>query len=154
MFLVGDSMERRASELRSWLAKHPSVALLVAAAYFEWTVNRGILALSRRPNAEVRQTLRRTSGLKEYKDLWRDELAHLADAKRLPEVVADWRGVTDAFEGRNSLVHGRDRYTRNMATPGVESLLTAVSDIVKYCASHGVDINKRLPVRKRHRSSS
>ncbi len=146
-------MERRATEIRSWLAKHPSIALLVAAAYFEWTVSRGILGLSRRPNAEVRQNLHSIYGLEKYKDFWRDELAHLADAKRLPEVVADWRGVTDAFEGRNRLVHGRDRYTRNMATPGVESLLKAVSDIVEYCASHGVDINKRLPVRMRHRTS-
>jgi hypothetical protein len=153
MFLVGDSMDRRASELRSWLAKHPSVALLVAAAYFEWTVSRGILALSRRPNAEVRETLQKIYGLEKYKDLWRDELAHLADAKRLPEVVADWQGVTVAFEGRNRLVHGRDRYTRNMATPGVASLLKAVSEIVEYCASQGADINKRLPVRKRRRSS-
>jgi hypothetical protein len=153
MFLVGHSLEIRAREVRAWLVKHPSVALLVSAAYFEWTICRGILALSRRPNAEVRQILRSIYGLEKYKDLWRDELAHLPDAKRLPEVVADWCGVREAFEGRNRLVHGRDRYTRRMATPGVESLLTAVSDVVEYCASQGVDINKRLPVRRGHRSA-
>jgi hypothetical protein len=68
MFLVNDSLENRARELRTWLGKHPSVALLVAAAYFEWTVCRAIIGLSRRRNTDVRQSLRSIYGLERYKD--------------------------------------------------------------------------------------
>jgi hypothetical protein len=149
MFLVNDTPDLRVRQLRSWRAKHPSVALLVSAAYFEWTVCRAVIALSRRPNAEVRESLVSVYGLDGYKDLWKKELAHLPGAKRLPEVVGDWHGVTDAFKARNRLVHGRTRYTRNMGTPALETLISAVSGIMAYCHSHGIDINRRLPVRKK-----
>jgi hypothetical protein len=143
----------RARELRNWLSKHPSVALLVAAAYFEWAVCRAVIALSGRPNVAVCESLRSVYGLDRYKAFWADERGHLASAKKLPEVVTNWHGVTIAFDARNRLVHGRDRYTRNMATPAVESLLAAVSDVSEYGLSHGVDINRKLPVRKRHKSA-
>lgn len=149
MFLVSHSLEVRANEIRKWLRSQPSVALLVAAAYFEWIVCCSILGLSHRPNADVRTDLVRVYGLDKYKDFWQGELDHLDGAKRLTEVVADWHGVTKAFDARNRLVHGRDRHTRKMATPHVEALLAAVSEIHEYCLAHGVNINQRLPIRRR-----
>jgi len=124
------------------------VALVVAAVYFEWTLSRAIVGLSRRPNKEVRQDLERVRGFDAYKDVWRRETGHLHDAKTLPQVVRDWHGVRTAFEARNVIVHGRDRYTRNMALPKVDSLLAGVSDVCAYCLSHGLDVNARLPQRR------
>ena len=72
----------------------------------------------------------------------------------LPEVIKDWQGVIGAFGARNRLVHGRGRYTRNMATPKVEALLAAVSDVHAYCSTHGVDLGARLRVRRRPRAPS
>lgn len=138
----------RAKEIRSWLPKHPSIALIVAAVYVEWTICRAIVGLSRRPNKEVRRDLARKSGLGAYKDFWREELRGLPKAQLLPQLVKDWQGVATAFDARNLLVHGRDRYTPNMATPKVESLLAAVSDICAYCLQHGVNVNQRLPQRR------
>jgi hypothetical protein len=40
MFLVGDKPRVHANQIRKWLLDHPSVALLVAATYFEWTLCR------------------------------------------------------------------------------------------------------------------
>jgi hypothetical protein len=153
MFLVSHSLELRAKEIRSWLPKQPSVALIVAAVYFEWAICRAIIGLSQRPNKEVRQSLKKVHGLDAYKDSWRGELGYLPDAHRLPQVVNNWHRLTLAFDARNLLVHGRDRYTPNMATPLVESLLAAVSDVCAYCVNHGVDINKRLPQRRQKRIS-
>jgi len=151
MFLVSHSLDVRAKEIRSWLPNHPSISLVVAAVYFEWATCRAIIGLSRCPNVEIREMLAETYGLGRYKDLWRDELGHLPDAQPLSKVVSDWSSVTDAFKARNLLVHGRDRYTQNMAAPKVESLLAAVSDICAYSLKHGLDINKRLPQRRRKR---
>lgn len=149
MFLVSHSLDVRAKEIRGWLYGQPSIALLVAAAYFEWTVCRVILALSRRPNLDVRQDLVRVYGLEKYKAFWQAELEHLTGAQRLTELVTDWQAVTEAFYARNRLVHGRDRYTRKMAEPNVEALLTAISEMHDYALSQGVNINHRLPVRRR-----
>lgn len=148
MFLVSDSLEAREREIRSWLPKHPSVALVVAAVYFEWTLCRAIVGLSKRPNKEIRQDIERMHGLDAYRDFWRKETEHLRDAKTLPQVVRDWHGVTTAFQARNVIVHGRDRYTRNMAHPKVVSLLAGVSDVCNYCKSHGLNVNARLPQRR------
>lgn len=152
MFLVSHSLDLRAKEIRSWLPKHSSIALVVAAVYFEWTICRAIVGLSRRPNREVREILVKIYGLARYKDLWRHELSHLTDAQLLPKVVKDWHSVTEAFAARDRLVHGRDRYTPRMATPLVDSLLAAVSDVCAHALKHGVDINNRLPQRRRKRT--
>jgi hypothetical protein len=149
MFLVGDTPEIQASQIRNWLRDHPSVALLVAATYFEWTLCRVLIALSARPNTDVRHDLAGVFGLERYKEFWRSELSHLSDSPRLPEVVVDWRSVTDAFDARNRIVHGRDRYTRNMASPHVDSLLKAVADLREFSLRQGFDVANRLPVRRK-----
>ena len=149
MFLVSDSLEWREKTIRSWLSKYPSIALLVAAVYFEWIICRAIIGLSRRPNRQVRDDLISVYGLKAYKDQWKTDTSHLENFLTLPQLIRDWHGVTKAFDARNLLVHGKDRYTRNMATPKVDLLLNGVHDIYAYCLKHGLDINKRLPVRKK-----
>jgi hypothetical protein len=149
MFLVSDSPDRRAHQIRYWVHEYPSVSLLIASAYFEWTICRTLLALSSRPNRQIRDDLEKVYGLDRYKDFWWTELRHLEGRLRLPEIVGDWQGVTAAYNARNRLIHGRDRYTRNMASPKVDCLLAAVNDLRKFALNHGVDINRRLPVRRR-----
>ena len=151
MFLVSHSLDIREKDIRSWIPKHPSVALVVAAVYFEWTLCRALVGLSQRPNLEVRKDLERIHGLAAYKDIWRRELAHDPDALTLPRIVKNWHHVTEAFDARNLLVHGRDRYTQNMARPGIDALLAGVRDLCAYAASRGVNINQRLPQRRRKR---
>jgi|ERR1043166_173735 hypothetical protein len=154
MFLVSHSLDtRERGEVRSWIPKHPSVALVVAAVYFEWAICRAIIGLSKRPNKEVRRDLKRAHGLGAYKDIWRREIEQSPGAKTLPQAVKDWHGVTVAFAARNILVHGRDRYTQNMVRPRIDSILIGVRDICTYCASRGLDINKRLPQRRLKKTS-
>lgn len=153
MFLVSHSLDARANQIRRWRGGNASVSVVVAAAYFEWTISRAIIGLSRRSNREVREGLAHVFGLEKYKDFWWVEVQHLTDSRRLPEVVKDWKAVTEAFDARNRLVHGRDRYTANMATPKVDALLAAISDIHEYCLAHGVDLGRRLRLRRRTRAA-
>jgi hypothetical protein len=152
MFLVSHSLNVRESEIRSWVSNHPSIALVVAAVYFEWTLCRAIVGLSQRPNLDVRKDLERCYGLDRYKDIWREETEHRLDAKTLPEVVKDWQGIKNAFHARNKLVHGRDRYTQKMVRPGIDAIFAGVRDLCAYCANGGLDINQRLPQRRRKKS--
>lgn len=150
---VSHSLDTRANEIRSWLPKHPSIALVVAAVYFEWIVCRSVIGLSNRLNKELRADMVNYFGLDAYKKLWAAELVHRPGSKSLSHVVRQWSSVRDAFKARNVLVHGRDRYTPKMATPHVEALLGAVQDISSYALELGVDINKRLPQRRAKRQS-
>ena len=149
MFLVSQSLDSRAKDIREWLRINPSVAVVAAASYFEWIVCRTILGLSQRPNTEIREALGAVYGLDKYKAFWWKELQYLPDARRLPEVVSNWSAIVQSFQARNVLVHGRDRFTRNMASPKIESLLVGVADVSSYAAQCGMDINTRLRIRKR-----
>ena len=154
MFLVSHSLDVREREVLSWIPKHPSVALVVAAVYFEWTLCRAIVALSQKLNVDVRKNLERCYGLEAYKDIWRAETQHLPGAKRLPEVVKEWHRITVAFDDRGKLVHGRDRYTQKMVLPGIAALLSGVRDVCAYSISQGKDLNARLPQRRRKKAKS
>ncbi len=154
MFLATEPARFREVKIKEWLRTDPSVALLVAAVHFEWTVFRAVIFLSPRPNRDIRQDFRWVHGLKQYKDIWREEVVKLCNGRTLPTVVGDWNAVIAAFEARNLLAHGRDRYTRNMATPHVEGLLSAAADVRGYCSQMGIDFQSRLPVRKKMRGGA
>ena len=149
MFLAGEPAQYREAKIRRWLHTEPSVALLVAAVHFEWTICRAVLFLSSRPNREIRQEMAQVYGLQKYKDFWRMDIVNLRGGHSLPSIVGDWKAVTDAFKARDRLVHGRDRYTRNMAMPHVEALVKAAAEVREYCTRMGVDFQRRLPIRKK-----
>ena len=149
MFLALEKHKFIEAKIQRWLHTEPSVALLVAVVYFEWTVFRAILFISKRPNNEIRKDLAGVYGLSHYKDSWRNELKHLKELQNLPQIVTNWKAVTDAFESRNRLVHGRDRFTRNMALPHVGAILKATAEIREYCLQHGYDLERRMPVRRK-----
>jgi hypothetical protein len=114
LFLVADGRSGIERRVRQLFGTDPSVGLVVAAVFFEWTACRALICLSKTPNRELRTLMQEAHGLGAYKDLWAREAA---GSPRLPTVVRDWHALTRAFTARNVLVHGRDRYTRNMAAP-------------------------------------
>jgi len=149
VFLASESAGRREHKVRSYLRSEPGISLLLAAVNFEWTVSRAVLCLSRTPNAELRRKMAKYYSLDGCKDLWRAEVMPRGDQRPLPEIVQNWHDARKAFEARNVLVHGKGRYTRNMATPHVEALLKAVGYVDAYCTALGVDLGHRMPVRRK-----
>jgi hypothetical protein len=149
MFLASDPKKHRESKVRSFLATDPSISLLLAAVNFEWTVCRALLFLSKKPNSELRAIMAKYYSLEKYKELWKLEIVTGRNFKPLATVVRNWSSVRNAFEARNRLVHGRDRYTRNMATPHVNSLLEGASYVDDYCVLLGYPLFGRMPVRRR-----
>jgi hypothetical protein len=152
MFLASDTKKHRELRVRSFLAADPSVSLLVAAVNFEWTVCRAVLFLSKRPNSELRSLMAKYFSLDSYKELWNLEVVAGRNFSPLAMVVRNWSAVRRAFDARNRLVHGRDRYTKNMATPHVEVLLQGASYIDEYCESLGYPLFGRMPIRRRPRT--
>ena len=83
-----------------------------------------------------------------YKDLWKLEVVHSQQCKPLAVVVRNWSSVRKAFAARNRLVHGRDRYTRNMAMSHIEALLKGAEYVDMYCEAIGRPLFKRMPIRR------
>lgn len=92
------------------------LAVLMAAANFEWTVGRCILFFGFEPNVNLREKLSRCHGLEKYKNLWKEELTRKDPTiPPLTKIVENWAEFTDAFNLRHILIHGRGTCSRNMA---------------------------------------
>lgn len=148
LFLAGDHAGLREKKIRLFLLKEPSIALLVAAVNFEWTVSRAIIFLSETPNAQLRKKMFDYHSPKKYNILWRQEAVPQGHPS-LARLVSNWEQVLDAFTARNLIVHGKGRYTKNMATPHVEALIEAVACIDAYCIENHSPLHKRMPVRRK-----
>lgn len=154
MFMASDNKLCREYKVRFHLRSEPGISLLVAAVNFEWTVCRAVLFLSRTPNSKLRAKMRDYFSLEGYKELWKLEVAAPQACETLAGVVRNWSSVRKAFEARNRLVHGRDRFTRNMATPHVEALVVGAGYVDDYCRSLGYPLCDRMPVRRRYPRSN
>lgn len=149
MFLASDSKEHRESKVRRFLMTDPGISLLLAAVNFEWTVCRAVLFLSMKPNSELRLMMASYYSLDAYKELWKSEIVAGRNFNPLAVVVRNWSSLREAFEARNRLVHGRDRYTKNMAAPHIEALLRATGYVDDYCSLLGYPLPGRMPTRRR-----
>ena len=125
------------------------MSLVLAAVNFEWTVCRAILFLSRSPNSKLRARMGKYYSLDDYKNLWKLEVVAKTQRKPLAKVVRNWSSVRRAFTARHRLVHGRDRYTKNMAEPHIESLLKGVAYVDDYCKLLGCSLHDRMPIRRK-----
>jgi hypothetical protein len=154
MFFVADKQQYKKIIIRSYLKKEPMIAVLLAAANFEWTCGRCILFLSKTPNIELREMLYKTYGLDKYKELWKNEIIRF-DSKILPlaNVVVNWGEFKVAFNLRHKLIHGRGTCSRNMAFDPVNIMLSAVDDLYAFTSKQGIDLHKRLPIRRRLRTT-
>lgn len=150
MFLVNDTLAQRQRRIKSY---EPYVAVLLAAADFEWTIRRGILALGVSPTKAIREgVLKRCSGLEAYKRVWNKEVKPFTK-KGLIDVVPNWSYFKDkAYPLRHRLIHGVDgSVTPGYAKDRIESILAASKAIVEFAENNGEPIYGRNIVRRKHR---
>jgi hypothetical protein len=156
MFLVNDTKEERRKKITGFLdSGEPAVAVLLAAANFEWTVRRTIIALGKSPTAHFTQVgglLERCTGLDRYKKVWKDEVSPRT-GKRLAEVIVNWQYFKkNAYPLRHKLIHGAQGTTgRNYANDRIESMLAAAENLIDFSHSKGVDIFQRIRTRRKPR---
>ena len=88
MFLVSDKLDGRRAKIRGFLEKEPAIAVLLAAADFEWTIRRAILLLGKDSTTEIRDTdLHRVAGLARYERAWESQV-QANHGKSLRDVLA------------------------------------------------------------------
>lgn len=149
-FKVEDRFEHRAKTILAMLDSGlPDIAVISAAADLEWTLRRAIVSLGCSPNKEIHKKLERTSGLRRYAEHWIKEVSP-RHGSSLETLIKDWDNFVDVtYQLRHKLVHGAAANTsREYAKPRVEGILSVTKSVVGHCASCGVDLYKRLPVRR------
>lgn len=150
-FLVGDNQANRHAKIRGFLNDgEPVIAVLLAAADFEWTVGRAILALGTSPNTDIRSgVLARCSGLVKYNEAWKSEVGRRFGGD-LSSVVPDWEAFKKAFELRHRLIHGVAGTTgQGYAQSRVDIVLQGSLHVANFAKAKSVDLFCRLPIRQR-----
>jgi len=149
-FKFSDPITTRHTAIRNFAERsEPVIAVLLAAASFEWTVRRALVAMSCIPNRDVRCRLSKCSTLDGYKALWGEVVAPTRGAT-LPKVVQNWGAFRGAFELRHRLIHGRQPAAgKKFAEEQCERVLSAATDVHMFAKDRGVDLDRRLPIRRR-----
>lgn len=149
MFLVKDSTIAREHRIKELVTEEPAWAVILSVINFEWTIRRAIIAMGTSPNVEIRAKFKRHSGgCDKYKDLWKEEVFPNIEL-RLPEVVTNWDGLRRAFRLRHRLVHGVGSCGVDHAQERMIWAINATVDVRKVCEARGINLDSRLPVRRK-----
>jgi hypothetical protein len=140
MFTYKETVQKRREKIEGFLTKDLSaVAVIMAAANFEWTLRRAILALGKKPTAILRKKIEKTSNINRYKDLWKEEVVE--GVKGLPAVIPEWADLRESYKIRNELVHGNKGTTGlGYARKRVDVFLSAAEALNQYVISKGAAI--------------
>lgn len=152
MFLVADTIDAREARIAKFLSDGDgAIAVLAAAAHFEWVIGRAILVMGNTPTKELRVFISMKHGLEAYKDLWRDEVMAGRNVPRLAELIPKWQEFIHAFSLRHRLIHGRISVTLYYASIRVPQMLAAARSLNVIAGQCGFDLFSRLPLRRKHR---
>ncbi len=138
MFTYKETIEERTCKIEAYLIpEQAGIAVILAAANFEWTLRRAILVLGRKPTKELRMEIQRTSSLDRYRELWK-ETVFTDNKNALPRIVKNWPVVNKAYNLRHKLVHGEQGTTGlEYARERVSALLLASEALNIYVTSKG-----------------
>lgn len=147
-FLVDESQSLRHRRINDFLVKDSTIiAVLLAAADFEWTLRRAIYRLGTRPIRELKAE--HVSSLGKYAKLWKRELV-FPGSRSLEDVIGGWQELADAFDLRHQIIHGvQGTSGLRYASPRVQRILLASVRVAEYAADNGGNVFARLTRVKR-----
>lgn len=154
MFRVHDGRKKRKSMVAKYAAKDPFVGVLIAAADFEWTCRRAILAMGQGSTMGIRyelfdqqafgiklskgwerQVKQKSKGVSKFEDIF----SVWAKENCLSYVI--WADIEFAMMWRNKLIHGIANDISDVEGAKCVNILECACDIlVRYVAEFDVDI--------------
>ena len=151
MFFVTDSQTQRHSRIRSFLNDDSAtIAVILAAIDFEWSIRRAILALGSSPTKHIREVVFEQfhGGYDNYGKVWKQEVTVWL-GQSLVQVIPHWSRLADKRHGaarlRGQIVHGaRVSVSEDYAKPRVEDWLKASFLLETLANQHETSLYKRI----------
>jgi len=151
MFFVSDSQTQRHDRIRSFLTdESATIAVILAAIDFEWSVRRAILALGSSPTKHIREVVFAGfhGGYGNYADAWNQEVAVWLKLS-LAQAIPHWSRLANKRDGavrlRGQIVHGATvSVSVDLARPRVEDWLAASTALEGLAIQHKTSLYKRL----------
>lgn len=151
MFFVSDSQKQRHDRIRSFLTdESATIAVILAAVDFEWSVRRAILALGSSPTKHIREVVFAGlhGGYANYADAWKLEVAVWLK-QSLAQAIPHWSRLANRQDGavrlRGQIVHGsRVSVSADYVRPRVEDWLAASTLLEALANNHQTSLYKRI----------
>ena len=151
MFFVSDSQFERHKRIRSFLTDESStIAVILAAIDFEWSIRRAILALGTSPTKHIREVVfaEFNGGYQNYADAWKKEVTVWL-GQSLPQSIPHWSRLASKKEGavrlRGQIVHGAQvAVSADYARPRVDDWLNASKLLESLAVQHKTSLYKRI----------
>lgn len=154
MFRVRDGRKKRKSMVVKYAAKDPFVGVLVAAADFEWTCRRAILAMGEGSTLGIRYELfeqwafglklnkgweglvrQKSKGIAKFEDIFSSW------AKKNSVAYVLWADIEYAMGWRNKLIHGIEGSIGEAEGRKCVNILECACDILlQYVNSHNANV--------------
>lgn len=155
MFFINDTRNIRNKMIKSLFAISPAVGVIIAAADFEWTCRRCILALGSSPTNKIKldkKLLYKCSGLKKYRQIW-DKEVKIRTSCELDDFIKDINFFENtAYKLRHHLVHGSSGSTGILyAKQVVKTFLTVSTRLTAFARKKGEPILGRKIIRRKAR---
>ena len=167
MFTVSFGSENRENRIREMSKQDQTVGVILAAVHFEWMMKRAILKLGTSPTAQLREELRRVSGIRRkdradgygqdgYYEIWKREVdARLKKRSALGTVLGRLTDIRDkAMKVRGHIVHGNGTSSAADAQEAIELFLGAGSKLRTFAKAHDEDLDTRLKSRLKARPNT
>lgn len=154
MFSYCVSIEERLGKLQRLISEGDHcIALVVAAADFERTMRRAIVALSSEPTADVRGRIeKKFNTIGKYHQAW---TCFVEPARTLPlsDALPEFDDVRNAFRARNKLIHGQQGGAKvDYIMPRLDIITAGTKKLTTLSLVYGVDLTLRIKVRQRPRN--
>jgi hypothetical protein len=159
MFFVSDQQDERHNRIRAFLTEDcATIAVILAAIDFEWSVRRAILALGTSPTSKIRKEIfsKFNGGYRNYASAWSTEVEPLLKIS-LPDAIPHWHKLASPRNGavrlRGQIVHGaRVPVSSEAARESVEDWLSASQLLEAIALRHQTSLFKRI-VRRTSRTT-
>ena len=137
MFLVSDNREYRSQKIRSLIDIDIEIAVLVAAADFEWTCRRCILSLGQSPTKYIREHVLKKATLSKYPTAWKQEVSSRGYVT-IEEIIPNFKFKDNAaFDLRNKIIHGElGTVNFDFGKETVENILSASEALANFAEDH------------------
>jgi hypothetical protein len=151
MFFVSDSQIQRHDRIRAFLTdESATIAVILAAIDFEWSVRRAILALGSSPTKHIREVTFAGfhGGYANYADAWKQEVTVWLK-QSLAQAIPHWSRLINKKDGavrlRGQIVHGAQvSVSADFARPRVDDWLAASTTLEALANQHNTSLYKRI----------
>ena len=155
MFEISYGSKNRVQRICEISKSEPTLALILAAVHFEWTVKRCILKMGSSPTVGLRAKLESTFQLKgknkdDLKTVWNDEIGGQYQRSKLGQVVGSLNDISNkALQVRGKLIHGNGTTSKSKTLEAISIFLKSSDKIYDFAQDHGADLDKRLKTRRK-----